>query len=181
MQPRHNEGPGEPVPTGIPSWEEMKQQAYRLLQSRFARDGQAADWEDMAQTAVCKVITALVKEAVDVARFDAWFYTVVRNVARDWHRGVVGRDGTRVFESWQDDHESAEARGAEERDNRPDIPGLLERTALLPHERHVVELTYWHDLTSAEIAHALGARSASTVRYWLSNALRKLRASVQEG
>jgi RNA polymerase sigma factor (sigma-70 family) len=175
MQQRHSEGPGELVPSGIPSWEEMKQRAYRLLQSRFARDGQPADWEDMAQTVGCKVITALAKEEVDVARFDAWFYTVLRNAARDRHRSEAGRDGTRVFESWEDHWESWETL----KHQAPlDVLALL--TMLLPRERSVVILTYWYGFSSAEIARKLGAGSASTVRTWLKNALHTLRASAQE-
>jgi DNA-directed RNA polymerase specialized sigma24 family protein len=45
----------------------------------------------MAQEAVLKTIIALANDQVDMQRFDPWFYTVVRNVARDWHR-LHGRD-----------------------------------------------------------------------------------------
>lgn len=191
MQSRHSEGPGEPAPSGIPSWEEVRQRAYRLLQSRFTRGWQPADWEDMAQEAVLKVITALAKEAVDVSRFDAWFYTVVQNVALDRHRREAGRDGTRVYRSWeaerdnrldaQDAQDEQRWRAqAQERDNRLDAQGLF--VTLCGLDRIVVELTYWYDLTSDEIADVLGEGvSASTVRTWHSNALRKLRASAQEG
>jgi len=100
MQQRHSERPGELAPQGIPSWEEVYQRAYRLLQFEFARGWQPADWEDMAQEAVLKVITALAKEAVDVSRFDVWFVTVVKNVARDRYRTEVGRDGKREYLPW---------------------------------------------------------------------------------
>ena len=53
---------------------------------------------------------------------------------------------------------------------------------LPPRERTVVELTYWYDLTSNEVADVLGGGvSASAVRTWHRNALRTLRASAQEG
>jgi RNA polymerase sigma factor (sigma-70 family) len=183
MQQRHSERPGELAPKGIPSWEEVYQRAYRLLQFEFARGWQPADWEDMAQEAVIKVITALAKEAVDVSRFDVWFVTVIKNVARDRYRTEVGRDGKREYLPWQDDHESEDARWEEGLTSvlaNCDVQALL--VMLPPRERTVVELTYWYDLTSNEVADVLGGGvSASAVRTWHRNALRTLRASAQEG
>jgi RNA polymerase sigma factor (sigma-70 family) len=157
MQQRHSERPGELTPQGIPSWEEVYQRAYRLLQFEFARGWQPADWEDMAQETVLKVITALAKEAVDGSRFDVWFVTVVKNVARDRYRAEVGRDGKREYLPWQGDHESEDARREEGRTPvlaNCDVQALL--VMLPPCERTVVELTYWYDLTSNEVADVLG-------------------------
>lgn len=183
MQRRLSEEPHEFEPgRGIPSWEELWQRAYRLLQSRFARGWQPADWEDMAQEAVFKVIVALAAETVDVSRFEAWFRTVVRNIAYDRYRTEHGREGDRSPVAWQDDDNSEDTRLAaaftQTLANR-DVQALLD--VLPPHERLEVELAYLYELTSTEIAQVLGEGvSASTVRTHLRNALRKLRAYARE-
>jgi RNA polymerase sigma factor (sigma-70 family) len=52
-----------------------------------------------------------------------------------------------------------------------DVEVLL--ASLQPHERLVLQLSYWHDLTSREIAEILGEGvSASLVRTWHARALK---------
>jgi RNA polymerase sigma factor (sigma-70 family) len=129
----------------------------------------------MAQEAVLKTIIALAQGQVDMQRFDPWFYTVVRNVARDWHR-LHSRD-IPLPES----HEPEDARIDAEINQLLAGHDVEELLALLePRERLVLTLSYWHDLTSSEIAEILGEGvSASLVRTWHARALKKLRTHLR--
>jgi RNA polymerase sigma factor (sigma-70 family) len=142
-----------------------------------ARGVETVDREDMAQEAVLNTIVAIANNQVDMQRFDPWFYTVVRNVARDWHRRY-GRDI-----QLQEAHEPEDARVNAELERLlagRDLQALLEGTpSLQPHERTVLALTYGYDLSSREIADILGARSASVVRTWHARALDKLRTHLR--
>jgi RNA polymerase sigma factor (sigma-70 family) len=159
----------------VPSWEELRKRAVDILRSGPARGWESTDWEDMAQEAVLKTIIALAQGQVDMQRFDPWFYTVVRNVARDWHR-LHSRD-IPLPES----HEPEDARIDAEINQLlagHDVEGLL--ALLEPRERLVLTLSYWHDLTSSEIAEILGEGvSASLVRTWHARALKKLRTHLR--
>jgi hypothetical protein len=68
------------------SWKAVWERAYAQLQRGPARGWQSADWEDMAQDAVCKAIIALQDGTVDEGQFDQWFAVLVRNLARDYWR-----------------------------------------------------------------------------------------------
>src|SRR5262245_5081839 len=136
----------------VPSWEELRKRAVDILRSGPARGWEPADWEDMAQEAVLKTIGAMAKGQVDMQRpFDSWFYTVVRNVARDWH-SLHSRDvplpEAHEPEDTQVDTEINQLLAGH------DVEGLL--ALLEPRERLVLTLNYWHDLTSSEIAEILG-------------------------
>jgi RNA polymerase sigma factor (sigma-70 family) len=178
-----------------PDWDALWWKAYSLLQYRYACGWQPADWEDMAQDVIVRVVKALdegrVKEhvvkaleagAVNEGPWVAWFSIIVRHVAIDYWRNRHHGEGTHTHEAWEPDQEEEDERQAME-DTRMlagiDVEGLLARTPLLPHERVVLELTYWSGHTSAEVARVLG-HSAATVRTWHSNALRKLRGNAQE-
>jgi RNA polymerase sigma factor (sigma-70 family) len=190
------EEPSQRTPvSGLPDWDALWRKAYSRLQSGPAHGWQPADWEDMAQEVLLRVIKALtvgtVEEDVvkalkagdvDEDRCAAWFFTVVKHVAIDYWRTQYGRDGAHTYEAWESDQAGEDVRQAMEVTRvlaGLDVEGLLARTPLLPHERAVVEMTYWYDLTSAEVAHVLGG-SAATVRTWHSTALRKLRANAKE-
>ena len=59
-----------------------------------------------------------------------------------------------------------------------EVEALL--ASLQPHERLVLKLKYWYDLTSGAIAAMLGEQvSAATVRTWQLRALQKLRVSLR--
>jgi RNA polymerase sigma factor (sigma-70 family) len=128
----------------------------------------------MAQEAVLKTIVALAKDQVDMQRFDPWFYTVVRNVAIDWHH-LHGRD-IPLPEAYEPEDARVNAELEQLLDGQ-EVEVLL--ASLEPHERLVLKLKYWHELTSREIAEILGERSADTVRAWISRALQKLRVSLR--
>ena len=168
----------------------MRQTAYNWLRSGYARGWQPADWEDMAQDAVLKAITEIAQGRVDPSRFgptgfEAWFKVVVQRIAIDRRRTRLGRKGEREFlpgervEALEDERTEAQLNHILA---KLDIQALLEDpTLLLEHERAVLALTYWHGLSSHEIAAVLGVDSGSTVRTWLRNALRKLREHYGEG
>ena len=141
----------------------------------------------MAQDAVLKAITAIAKGRVEPSRFEAWFKTVVDNIARDRWRDRFGRGGGREFLP-EDKIEALEDERTEAQLNhvlaKLDVQALLEDPTLLQeHERMVLELKYGlkygHELSSHEIAEVLGV-AGSTVRTWLRNALRKLREHYGE-
>jgi RNA polymerase sigma factor (sigma-70 family) len=178
-----------------PDWDVLRRKAYNLLQFTYAWGWQPADWEDMAQDVIARVVKALDKGAVaeHVVRaleagavnegpWAAWFSTIVGRVAIDYWRKLHRGNGTLAQEAGGPDQEDEDEHQAME-DTRMlagiDVEGLLARTPLLPHERVVLELTYRSELTSAEVARVL-ERPAATVRTWHSNALRKLRGNAQE-
>lgn len=179
-------GADMPTPgSGWPSWDAMRQQAYRWLQLQFARGGQAADWNDLAQDAVLKVIVALQTGKVDAAKFNwSWFRSVVEHVARDWWRRDHPRDRKREFVEWQEDHTDADERPADELrqvDARQDVQGFLARTpSLSPEQRVVLNLTYWYNQSLRQIADVLGV-SHNQIYQWLQDALKQLRESAGEG
>lgn len=179
-----DEGPQTSAPVRSTfSWEAVWERAYRQLQSGPARGWQPADWEDMAQDAVCKAIIALQAGTVDESQFEQWFAALVRNLARDHWRSRHGRSGERAHLSWREAPETEDQRQAAELARvlaQRDVQTLLERTpSLRPHERTALELWYWYGCADDDIAAVLGA-SASTVRGWLRSARAKLAQSAQE-
>jgi RNA polymerase sigma factor (sigma-70 family) len=184
MPSGHDAGGQQSTPvSGTFAWEAVWERAYRLLQSGPARGWQPADWEDMAQDAVCKAIIALQAGTVDESQFEQWFATLVRNVARDHWRSRYGRSGARAQLSWQEAPEPEDTRQPAAFDRilaQYDVQSLLERTrSLRPHERTALELWYWYGCSDEDIAAVLGAR-ASTVRGWLRSARDKLAQSAKE-
>lgn len=195
MQLHHGEAPAEAEPErGLPSWDKIVQSAYQRaytwLRSGYARGWQPADWEDMAQEAVCRVLKEIATGKVERQRFavEGWFRTVVRNVAIDRQRKHAGRRGGREFlpedkiETLTDERTEAQLNHVLA---KLDVQALLEDpTVLQEHERVVLELRfglrYGYELSSREIAEVLGMDSDSTVRTWLKNALRKLQEHYGE-
>jgi len=164
-----------------PDWSRLWQWAYRLLRSKYAYDCRPADWEDMAGDAVLKVIVASAAGKVPSSGFDPWFCGLVHNEAIDHHRRETGRDGRRLNEPLEDAGEDVQLEGDLAQELATiDVQSLLDRTELEPHERLVLDYTYWYDLKSEEIAQILGGTTASTVRTWHRNALRKLREQARE-
>lgn len=180
MSLHHGGAPAEEEPMhGIPSWEEMWWRAYNVLGARHARGWQPADWEEMAQEAVLKAIKAIAFGRVDERQFDAWFDRVVQNVAIDRQRARSGRQGEREVlpiasvDALEDERAAAQLNSVLA---QLDVQAsLADPTLLRPHEREVIELMFWYGLSSNEVAEVLGVDSASTIRTWRRNALRKLR------
>jgi DNA-directed RNA polymerase specialized sigma24 family protein len=71
--------------------------AADLLRQRYARGWPPEDWQDMSQKVILKVIVAQETGRLPLQRFEAWFATVVRNVATDHWREQHGSDGERRY------------------------------------------------------------------------------------
>jgi RNA polymerase sigma factor (sigma-70 family) len=159
------------------SWKAVWERAYAQLQRGPARGWQPADWEDMAQDAVCKAIIALQDGTVEAGQFDKWFAVMVRNLARDYWRKKYGRTGERAHLPWQETPDAEDQRQADEFARilaQHDVHTLLAQTpSLHPHERTALELWYWYECSDENIAAVLATR-ASTVRGWLRAARAKL-------
>jgi RNA polymerase sigma factor (sigma-70 family) len=175
--------PEQEVSGGSLSWEELQRRAVNILRSGRGRGWPPSDREDVAQDAVEKTIMAIRKDQVDMQRFDAWFYIVVDNTAKDFWAKWSGRDGGRVPIPLEEIVEPEDPRTNAELAQllaQLDVQTLLECPSLEAHERAVLEGTYWYELSSGEIAAILGkGTSASLVRTWHSRALKKLRVHLR--
>jgi DNA-directed RNA polymerase specialized sigma24 family protein len=131
------------------------------------------------------VVRAIETGAFNEARFASWFCRVVRNVATDYYHARHGTDGSRIYVPWSQEQEGeVESQEARYRQMlaRLDLQRRLNCTELLDCESCTVWLFCFMGFTSGEIARILGERlgreiSASTVRTWLKNAIRKLGGS----
>lgn len=164
--------------TDGPDWGQTWQRAHDLLKSRFARGWQPSDWKDMAQDVVVKAIIAYSKGQLDVLKLPGWLPVVAKRVANDYYRSARGRHGSRRNESLGDAGDDLRTEGDIDQILASiDVQMLMKTTELLPVERVALVLTYWHNLTSEEIAEVLGGETnASTVRGWLRIGRNKLRA-----
>lgn len=154
--------------------------AYDLLVRRYLRPAMALAWqytrgledaEDVVQDAFHRAVRAL--QEYDHARpFSAWFYTIVRNVART----AVGKDGRRAALAPLTLLEE-EPPAMEPVD--PVAVGDLERAieALAPMQQACVRLCELEGFTSVEAAAMLGV-SEGTVRTHLHRARKHLRAVI---
>ncbi len=143
---------------------------YRLHRRdtvRLARllSGSDAAAEDLAHEAFVRVYR---RSGAPVDNPAAFLRTVTVNVCRSWHRARQ-RERLRIVHHGPDadsDGVSSEAR---------ELDASLAR---LPyHERAVVVLRYWLDLSEADIASTLGCRPG-TVKSRHSRALRKLEKDI---
>jgi RNA polymerase sigma factor (sigma-70 family) len=178
--------PTEPCPEResdheIPSFEELRKRAIDILRSGPARGGpwQPADWEDMAQEVVIKVIVAQETGEVDPQRFDAWFYVVVRNVARSYYHARFGRHRDRSWVPVDETNEPEDTRPKTAREQihaRIDVETILDHTpGLQYHERAVLKLIHYYDFSYPDLADVFGVKQG-TVRSWVSRTLDKLRS-----
>ncbi|MCI0453182.1 MAG: sigma-70 family RNA polymerase sigma factor [Candidatus Latescibacteria bacterium] len=109
----------------------------------------------------------------------AWLLTITRSRALDVYRSRSARakrEDVVAKESVESGHDPGAAiNGARKRD-------LVRRAfaALEPKKREVLELAYWHGLSQSEIAVRVGA-PLGTVKSWMRQGLRDLRASLPEG
>src|SRR5262249_27007308 len=93
----------------IPSFEVLRKRAVDLLRSKYARGWTPEDWEDMAQDVLLKVIRAREQGQVPLQRFEAWFATVVHNVAINYWRARHGSHGERTYVSVEETNEPEDA------------------------------------------------------------------------
>ena len=146
---------------------------FPRLRSYFRSCGfQTADAEDLSQSALWTVFRSREQYRGD-GNFDAWVYTIARNVARDeWRRR--GRSGTAepVEESVPDASPSAEARAS----GREDLARTVRAMGRLPARmRECLLLHVQQGLSYDEISRRLSL-SMPTVKVQIWNARRRLRS-----
>jgi RNA polymerase sigma-70 factor (ECF subfamily) len=154
-------------------YEEM----FPRLRSFFRASGfQAADAEDLSQTALWTVYTNRERYRGD-GSFDAWVYTIARNVARDeWRRRGRRPEDDPVDEATPDASPSAEAQAA----GRQDLARTAAALGKLPARmRACLLLHVQQGLSYRDIARRL-ALAAPTVKVQIWNARRRLKRMLQE-
>jgi RNA polymerase sigma-70 factor (sigma-E family) len=144
------------------SWASLYRTAYLML-------GDAAEAEDLVQTALAKTYAAWPKVR-DVNAAPGFARTVLVNTASSWFRK----------RSWRNERPTAELPDHAHRDHDDehdpsDRPALMSALAALPpRQRAVVVLRYYEDLSVAQAASALGV-TEGTVKSQTSDALARLR------
>lgn len=154
--------------------------AYDLLVRRYLRPAMALAWqytggledaEDIVQEAFHRAVRALASYD-DRRPFSAWFYAIVRNVARS----AIGKDGRRAalapLTLLEDDPPAPPSFD-------PILAGDIERAidALAPMQRACFRLCEVEGFTSIEVADMLSV-GEGTVRTHLHRARQQLRAAM---
>lgn len=150
---------------------------FPRLRSFFRTCGfQAADAEDLSQTALWIVYRSRGQFRGD-GSFDAWVYSIARNVARDeWRRRGRAMEEEPVNEAFPAGGPSAEARTTD----RQDLQRTLDALGKLPAGmRACLLLHVQNGLSYREIGRRLSL-AVPTVKVQIWNARRRLR-SVLEG
>jgi RNA polymerase sigma-70 factor (ECF subfamily) len=162
--------------------------AYDILVRRHLRPAMALAWqstrhvedaEDLVQEAFHRAVRAL-SHWDDRRPFGAWFYTILRNVARDAHGQRKRRDALHSASATTDsealfpEHEPAAPAGSD-----PVLSGEIDRAieALPEMQRACVRLCEIEGFSSIEAGRMLGV-SEGTVRTHLHRARRQLRATL---
>jgi len=164
--------PGEREPFRA-VFEEM----FPRLRSFFRASGfQAADAEDLSQTALWIVYKSRGQYRGD-GSFDAWVYTIARNVARDeWRRRGRRTEEDPVDEATPDESPSAEAQAADRQDLSRTVHALGKLPARM---RACLLLHVQQGLSYGEIARRLSL-ATPTVKVQIWNARRRLRGLLEE-
>ncbi|HKI02769.1 MAG TPA: RNA polymerase sigma factor [Thermoanaerobaculia bacterium] len=150
---------------------------FPRLRSFFLAAGfQKADAEDLSQTALWTVYRSRGQFRGD-GSFDAWVYSIARNVARDeWRRRGRITEEEQVNETMPDDVPSAEARTT----GRQDLERTLGAMAKLPAGmRACLLLHVQKGLSYREIGQRLSL-AVPTVKVQIWNARRRLRSLLEE-
>jgi len=139
------------------SWASLYRTAYLML-------GDAAEAEDLVQTALAKTYAAWPK-VKDVNAAPGYARTVLVNTAASWFRK----------RSWRNERPTAELPDLGHEHDPSDRPALMSALAVLPpRQRAVIVLRYYEDLSVAQAATALGV-TEGTVKSQTSDALARLR------
>jgi RNA polymerase sigma factor (sigma-70 family) len=157
--------------------------AYRDLVDRYVRPALAVAWEftetledaeDVVQEAFRKAVGAL--ESFDTSRpFRPWFFTILRNVARNARSASAVRVFQALDESVPDEEPMPiDVVGRAELQARLD----LELQSLSEMQRVCFRLCALEGLSSAEVAEALGLSDA-TVRTHVYRARSALRSAME--
>jgi RNA polymerase sigma-70 factor (ECF subfamily) len=150
---------------------------FPRLRSYFRACGfQGADADDLSQTALWTVYRSRGQFRGD-GDFDAWVYSIARNVARDeWRRRGRASEEELVSEAIPDDVPSAEIRTA----GRQDLRRTLDALAKLPAGmRACLLLRVQEGLSYREIGRRLSL-AVPTVKVQIWNARRRLRSLLDE-
>ncbi|HET9423478.1 MAG TPA: SigE family RNA polymerase sigma factor [Nocardioides sp.] len=139
------------------SWASLYRTAYLML-------GDAAEAEDLVQTALAKTYAAWPKVR-DVNAAPGYARTVLVNTASSWFRK----------RSWRNERPTEVLPDLVDEQDPSDRPALMSALAVLaPRQRAVVVLRYYEDLSVAQVASALDV-SEGTVKSQTSDALARLR------
>jgi RNA polymerase sigma-70 factor (ECF subfamily) len=150
---------------------------FPRLRSFFRASGfQAADAEDLSQTALWIVYKSRGQFRGE-GSFDAWVYTIARNVARDeWRRRGRRMEEDPVDEATPDESPSAEAQTA----GRQDLSRTVTALGKLPARMRACLLLHTQQgLSYGEIARRL-ALATPTVKVQIWNARRRLKSLLKE-
>ena len=139
------------------SWASLYRTAYLML-------GDAAESEDLVQTALAKTYAAWPKVR-DVNAAPGFARTVLVNTASSWFRK----------RSWRNERPTEALPDVVEERDPSDRPAVMDALAALPpRQRAVIVLRYYEDLSVAQAATALGI-TEGTVKSQTSDALARLR------
>lgn len=153
--------------------ERYKEKAVRIA---FSYTRNFDDAKDVAQEAFVKTFRSLNRFGGH-SKFYTWFFRIVVNQSIDFirKRKEVPSSGSTIFESIPDiSGEASDSPRAEE------TRSLLMRSveALAPQQRTVIVLTYFHDMSTHEVAEVMNV-SEGTVKATRFQALEKLRTALQ--
>jgi RNA polymerase sigma-70 factor (ECF subfamily) len=149
---------------------------FPRLRSFFRSSGfQTSDAEDLSQSALWIVYKSR-GQLREGDSFDAWVYTIARNVARDeWRRRGRRAEAEPVEETLQDGSPSAEAVAAEKENLSRTVQALGKLPARM---RACLLLHVQQDLSYGEVARRLSL-SLPTVKVQIWNARRRLRSLLE--
>ena len=150
---------------------------FPRLRSYFRACGfQGADADDLSQTTLWIVYRSRGQFRGD-GNFDAWVYSIARNVARDgWRRRGRAGEEEPLSETVADRDASAEIRTA----GRQDLNRTLEALAKLPAGMRACLLLHVQEgLSYREIGRRLSL-AVPTVKVQIWNARRRLRSLLEE-
>jgi RNA polymerase sigma-70 factor (ECF subfamily) len=150
---------------------------FPRLRSFFRANGfQPSDAEDLSQNALWIVYKSRGQFRGE-GSFDAWIYTIARNVARDeWRRRGRRTEEDPVDEATPDEGPSAEAQTA----GRQDLSRTVAALAKLPARMRVCLLLHvQQELSYGEIARRLSL-AIPTVKVQIWNARRRLKSLLEE-
>lgn len=150
---------------------------FPRLRSFFRSAGfQTADAEDLSQSALWTVYKSRGQYRGE-GSFDAWVYTIARNVARDeWRRRGRRSEEDQVSEAIADESPTAEAQAADRQDLSRTTTAL---TKLPTRMRACLLLHVQQGLSYTEIARRLSL-ATPTVKVQIWNARRRLRGLLRE-
>ena len=134
----------------------------RLYGLLYRMTGSVADAEDLLQETYIKMLRGLAAYE-EAGRFEPWLFSIAANLARDWLRRqsraavIAPSAGERAADESVEATAGSADSEAERRLIRTEQADRLQRALaeLSPHEREVVALRFFSDLSFKEIAQVL--------------------------